>query len=573
LPPANYPREQMHRIKYTNLTPERITQKLAAAASGPVSEQPLSEELAGKAIRIVTDDGPMLEYRFDSRNALTLTEGESEPAKAGYGALALEQLILFSHMMPDSQRGYHVVIDQETQLATVFEVWFSGYRDNREVQRQIHYGYIEQPGQEAPTARHHITNRLEGKGFYWKQNTGIETLEFYPSVLSSSFVELTRLGGELTFCAPSDFIKIDDQLYIYARVECEFSGTMTLYLIDLFSIAQAGVRLGFDETDTLEYYLFTGKGEITGQIATFEPLDDYGETIAFGDRPMPTGKGARPVYRPLLLHPPMTGEEVDQAVRKEISLFDPNDIMAGNRMPLSDYLVGKQLTVRYDNGPVLEYRFDEIRKLRWRREGESQWHEETYEAFEPADRLILFGHLHGGARPPESAAIALDFAQALTTIVDARMGTKYAANEASLKIYFGVIEMDGLVAPRYDRHQFTDELVGRAVTWNYSDAISSLHVYSSPHSCSWSIFLPNGAAGMQWSAPANYVKLRDDCYLFTWAEEACNGSGCTIVFNTSTMHDCGYGFSVNHEHLNLNVMGAYARNAGYYDIKKYFGPK
>ena len=88
-------------------------------------------------------------------------------------------------MVPGTQKGYHVVIDQTTHLATVFEVWFSGYKDNREVQRQIYYGYVETAGQEAPKARHGITNRLQGKGFHWVQDTGIETLEFYPSVLYS----------------------------------------------------------------------------------------------------------------------------------------------------------------------------------------------------------------------------------------------------------------------------------------------------------------------------------------------------------------------------------------------------
>jgi hypothetical protein len=42
----------------------------------------------------------------------------------------------------------------------------------------------------------------------------------------SNFVELTRFGGELSFCAPSDYIKITDDKYIYSRVEAEFSGTI-----------------------------------------------------------------------------------------------------------------------------------------------------------------------------------------------------------------------------------------------------------------------------------------------------------------------------------------------------------
>ena len=75
---------------------------------------------------------------------------------------------------------------------------------------------------------------------------GIETLEFYPSAAYSHFVELTRLGGELGYCAPSDYIKLTDDFYVYTRTECVFSGTFTLYAIDLNRLQQVGLRLGFD---------------------------------------------------------------------------------------------------------------------------------------------------------------------------------------------------------------------------------------------------------------------------------------------------------------------------------------
>src|SRR3972149_7739660 len=54
------------------------------------------------------------------------------------------------HMVPGTQRGCGVVVDPEPRLATVVEVWSSGYTDKREVQRQIDYGYVEEGGREAP---------------------------------------------------------------------------------------------------------------------------------------------------------------------------------------------------------------------------------------------------------------------------------------------------------------------------------------------------------------------------------------------------------------------------------------
>src|SRR5579862_943531 len=228
---VHYPKEQMHRIRYTKLTEKQIGDKLVAAASGPTCATAFSDALSGKSVTIVTDDGLTLGYHFKAKNRLALIVEGGPAVQAGYGALTLQRLIIFSHMVPGTQKGYQVILDPVQRLATVFEIWFSGYSDNREVQRQIHFGYIQ--GSEAPATRHSLTNRLEGKGFHWIQDTGIETLELYPSVLYSTFVELTRLGGELCFCGPSDYVKIDDDLYIYSRVECEFSGTITLYALDL----------------------------------------------------------------------------------------------------------------------------------------------------------------------------------------------------------------------------------------------------------------------------------------------------------------------------------------------------
>ncbi|HEV3482608.1 MAG TPA: hypothetical protein VGR97_09800, partial [Candidatus Acidoferrales bacterium] len=234
MPGTPYPKEQMHRTVYTKLSERQIADKLSAVAgSGPTSASPLSDVFGGKSIRIVTDKGPALAYTFKGTNRLSVTENGGGAVDAGYGALTLDKVAFFSHMIPGTQRGYAAVIDQDTNLATVFELWFSGYKDNREVQREIYYGYVEQPGQEAPKGRHVTTNRVEGKGFYWKQDNGAETLEFYPSAAYSHFVELSRLGGELGFCGPSDYIKIDENRYIYTRTECEFSGTFTAYVMDL----------------------------------------------------------------------------------------------------------------------------------------------------------------------------------------------------------------------------------------------------------------------------------------------------------------------------------------------------
>ena len=581
---TEYPKEQMHRIKYTKLSKDQIDRKLVPAAVGPKCASEFSNVLSGKSLKIVADDGPTLKYTFKDKNRLSVSVDGSGAVETGYGALTFlmeaslsqygvlsqEQIVLFSHMIPGTQTGYNIVIDLNSNLATVIEVWFSGYKDLREVQRQIYYGCVEAEGKEAPKARHHLTNRVEGKGFHWIQDTGIETLEFYPSIVSSSFVELTRFGGELTFCGPSDYVQINDHLFLYDRTECEFSGIMTLYVMDLLDARQIGIRLGFNEEDELEYYMFKGSGKILGQLAIFEPFADHGEKIPLATPGM-NEKGSRPVYRPFGDNPPMTEDELEGAVRKKTEIFAGGEAMAGNKMELTDFLVGVSLTVRYDDGPAWNYRFDDLRKLHWKSEDEEQWHEEVYEAFKPDDGLVFFAHMHSGMKPYECVKIVLDFANGLTSCVHSQVGSRYMANEVSYKFIFGVIEMEGLTPPKYLRHTFTEELVGRALTWNYSDTLTSMHVYSTPHSYSWTIFMENGAMGMQWSSPSQYAKIRDGVYLFSWVEEACNGGQGTIVINTKMMHDCGFGFSGTKDGLRLDTMGALARNAGIFDVKGFFG--
>jgi hypothetical protein len=565
-----YPQEQMHRIAYTKLTERQITDKLRAAAAGPTSASTLSDALAGQQIRILTDDGPELRYRFQSDNRLSVSENGSPAVEAGYGALTLDNVAFFSHMVPGTQRGYHVVIDRETNLVTVFEVWFSGYEDNREVQRQAWFGYADRPGQPAPENRHRLTNRVEGKGYYWKQDTGAETLEFYPSTIYSNFVELSRTGGELGFCAPSDYIQINDKIYIYQRTECEFSGTQTIYAFDVNRVEQVGARLGFNENDELEYYVFRGTGEWLGQLAQFERFGDIGENLQNG----PAEKGARRVYRPMDTFQTFTRQEFDRiAAENPPRVFPPGrGGMSGNKQDVSDYLVGKEITVRYDHGPVIEYRFDEIQSLRWRKEGQSGWTTARYEAWESAPDLIMFGHLLAGEPDHDCHMVVADFEQGLASCLHGTMGSAYIGNEAQVENLFGVIEMEGINPPKYRRHRFTDELVGKALTWNYDrqSGLTSMHHYTTPHSLSWIIFGQDGAGGMEWSGPAAYVKIRDGIYLGYWLEEACNGTLGTILINMNTMHDCGGGYHGGADGVSLSAVGAHSRHAGQFDSRRFF---
>ncbi len=581
----------MHRFKYTKLSKEQIASKLVPAAAGPKCASELSEILTGKSLKIVADDGPVLSYRFKDKSKLVLSENGGMEVEAGYGALTLKQMVFFSHMVPKTLKGYNVFIDLASNLATVFEVWFCGGKDSqglvlddREVQRQIYFGYVETAGHEPPRARHHTTNRIEGKGMYWKQDTGVETLEFYTSVVSSNFVELTRQADDLSYCSPSDYVLIDDSLFIYDRTECELSGIMTMFAADLFTETQAGVRLGFNEKDELEYYLFRGTGHVVGHLARLEPFEEHGEKINLVPRSKtaqtaPSPKGQRTAYRPARTFPVMSEEEMHRAAEKNTVAFpwDPDSpkekagIMMVNAPQLSELLIGKEFTLRYDNdGPVWEYKVVDRKTLQWRNKGETQWRKEPYRAFEADEKLIFFAHMHGGSRPRASVKIALDLVNGLTTCILSRMGTEYYGNEVSYRAIFGVAEITGIEAPKYVRHKFTDELVGHGFTRSWSDITTSMHLYTTPHSASWTIYTADQTLGMQWSAPCIYVKLRRGVYLFNLVEEACDGIETCIVLNNKTMRVCGFEYEGGIPGVELSVVGSIARHIGSYNVKRFF---
>jgi len=587
----NYQRLQMHRIAYSDLSEEQVAQALRPTANGPACRSPLSSVLAGKKLKIVTDDGgPVLEYHFRNGHDLEVSEGGGKPVKAGYGALECRSLVMVSHMIPGTQRGYQFVLDQSSRCATVFEVSFSGYaaqetadaaqakpkprtpqlkngHRNREVQRRVWFGYVDD-GTAAPTARHAYTNRLEGKGIYWKQDNDIEILEFYLSILYSNFIELTRFGGEMTVCAPSDYVMVNDHLFIYSRIECEFSGTYTLQVIDLFDLTQRGVRLGVNEKDQLEYYMYTGKGEIIGQAASFEVFGNNSETRS----------GPRRVYRPIETFETLTDEQVKEQCLNHAHAFGDGQGsgaagMGGYRTTPITHFAGKQLTARMDNGPVIEYQFVDGKNLKWRYEGNANWRDAWYEMYEPDDQLYFFAHLLDAEYPRSCAMVALDMKNGLSTIVKGTTGTPYRNNETHPTYYFGVFQMEGgPTPPTYVRHGWTDEMVGELVTWNYqkgNPGLTSMHFYATPNAYSWIIFQPDGSGGLQWSSPGWYSKLRDGVYIMAWVEEACNGTLGVICFNQRIMHDAGFGFHVGSNGLSLSVVGARARHAGKFDVKKY----
>lgn len=571
----------MFRRNYTALSGDAIKEAFAKIPAPSVKD---SYSLEGETLLFVVGEE---EYYFDF---ISDTKFSTYGVELEYAAKKLKNLVLFSYKLENSLTTFTVIWDTKTDLVTIFEAWFDIEQETfrREVKREIYYGYAKSLA-EKPEVLHGLTNRIENKAIKWDDCTGESTLVVFNATFYSTFIKLSDPECGIPIAVPSDYIKINDEFYIYSRMEAEYSGMLYLDVIDLYSLKKVSLRLGFDENDTLYYELFCGKGEQAGQLATFTNFTDYGGTYDMNalpaapgaETPPPPVKGSRAIYRFRGTHPDFTEEEAKNS-GKDPHSFPKTGIMlmpTGNSLPQSDGLVGLNFTLRSDEGQVIDYKIIDVDTLEWKMEG-GDWQEETYRAFEAADNLYMFGHTCTGVDYGKTILAAVDLDNGLATIYNAKIGNAFSNREVGYTVTFGVMEMEGGVkAHDYMRHSFTTDLVGNAYTWNYSggeQGITSMHTYSSPWGMSWTIFLANQEGGMMSSGPCKYIKLRDgEAYIMSWVEETAAGGLGTVLLNLRTMHDCGfmYGAMGEDKQIGLSTLGAFGRAAGKLDIMKYYEPK
>ena len=540
-----------------------------------------------------------LEYEFLDAKTLRCKEN-GNCFEAPYGAAELGEVLLFSHLVPDTDRGFHCVFDRRSGALTLFETWFGtvvpdgvdhmgraaplgSKRIPREVQRQYSIGWADIGGREKPEKLPGTTNRLEGRGLHWKYSTGYEILSFFPSVICSTVVELGEKRGGITAAQPTDFLRIDDEYYILCRGEVEFSGKLWIDLVNFMDCTAVGLELGIGEDDAFVYRLHSAKLHITGDCAHLESVTDYGETL-LPSASAGTGRGARYAYRPKNFTKPADHADALRIAREHSAILvetDTNHMASRNLLPASDLLVGRHFTVKPDCEPhaaspwagdhSVTYEYDVLTRdrLRWRMNG-GEWQEEKYLCFEPARGIAFFSHMVTGDPDFANLTHAVDFTDGLSTTIRAQIGSWRSEWEIGSRVQFGTIEYGDLIPPFARRHHFTDELVGRSYSWSYGKMLNSIHVYSSPESYSWTIFRPDGSGGPTWSSPCYYIKLRSDAYILQWVEENCNGKQGLVVINPRLLHDAGFFYGVGTDGLLLNPTGAYGRELGRCDILKYF---
>ncbi len=238
---------------------------------------------------------------------------------------------------------------------------------------------------------------------------------------------------------------------------------------------------------------------------------------------------------------------------------------ADYKPPCTPILAGRMLEIAFSDGLRYTFVFRDSHHLIWNREADgpdktdsdSALHEEYYEALPVpgAPQIIFVQQYVRGSAPPTAHSLVIDLESGLVTLCRAQIGVPAAAREVTRTWHFGLIE--GYEDPGR-RHAHTTELVGKAVFWTYyeKEQVRVKHIYSAPMYYSYTMLDP--ATGNCWMAsnPADYVKITDDVFIFSFVEERQAGTQGFFVINTKKLHDVGSFFGLQPHGLECYTFGA-----------------
>lgn len=173
------------------------------------------------------------------------------------------------------------------------------------------------------------------------------------------------------------------------------------------------------------------------------------------------------------------------------------------------------------------------------------------------NEVYFINHLvYGDVRGRQITLIA-DLKNGCATICDAHFGTPNSNIDVGREFIFGQLDdyYNGA-----ELHHFTDEMVGTAIAWNYGEGQMTIkHMYTSNIYYSYSA--PTKMGGWMATNPADYVKIRDHLFLFSFVEERQHGLQAEFLIDTEKLHDIGCFFGVGTDHMSSACVGALGTKA------------
>lgn len=255
------------------------------------------------------------------------------------------------------------------------------------------------------------------------------------------------------------------------------------------------------------------------------------------------------------------------------------------RLPLCAELAGTELELSMDNGKDYSVRFESADEVLWSTEGEVQ-HRDAYECLK-VDEGLFFINLEVSSEPTHTGlTLALDLERMLVTCVRAGMeGVRgHAALFVKTEIITGAVKKsDGSFAA--ERHEFTDELVGKAICWTYTPNFAIIHTYPTERyekpilvryedDCCETVMraMEDPFTVLPWpkisASPVDWIKLREGMYLLNILEisrpdllEEPKRNCLTFIFDLKRMRNYGraFGFTEGERRKENYVFTAYGK--------------
>ena len=252
-----------------------------------------------------------------------------------------------------------------------------------------------------------------------------------------------------------------------------------------------------------------------------------------------------------------TREEIEQTVAEGFDhVRDRKSPFSGAYTPPdSDAFVGKDLYLRCEERDY-GFSFKGINEVVFSEPGEPD--KTCYCNVKTLDDEVYFvNFLVPGYATSRQITMIADTKTGCGTVVDAHVGTEYQAIDVGRDFFFGRFDGDWEGG---ELHGFTNELVGTAIEWSYGPNVMAIkHIYNSNLYYTYGAMTAQGA----WLAtnPADYVKIRDNLFLFSFVEERQGGVQAIFLIDLDRMHDVGCFYGAGHGHLSSSCVGAVGKKA------------
>jgi hypothetical protein len=184
-------------------------------------------------------------------------------------------------------------------------------------------------------------------------------------------------------------------------------------------------------------------------------------------------------------------------------------------LPPTQALAGRTVTLRFDNGWVIDHEFLDAGQLRWTildGDGAGQTAKETYTAIEARPGIFIIDFLKNRETAPEDATIVLDIASEQATMAISNLVDRDGETRTATTFSHATIG-DAARAP----HALSSGLVGKRMYYRYSERDHYEHVYLNRGTFTWHC-IRGAEQGLADTEPTRTYEIAEDLYLFFWTE-------------------------------------------------------